>query len=461
MALFAPLSIGRQALLANERAIGVTGHNISNVNTPGYSRQTPILNASRPDHQGFGNGVELRSVLRSVDGFLEARGLSSASALAGATTGRQLLDRLQSLFPVGDEGIGNALGEFFAAANDVANNPQDLAVRNQLIETGRTLAAQLRNAAGGIEQLQREADQRLGQAAFDANASLQDIAQLNREIIAAERGGRETNDLRDQRQTALGELAKQLSIQVVEQEGGGVNVFSASGQGLVIGTDAATLASELDPGELGLDGNPISRIGIVARDGGVISLSGDVGGTIGTLLNLRDGTLADDAAALDQLATSLRDSVNAVQTNALGRDLDGNVGTAFFSGTGAADFQVALDDPRGIAAARGTNLADNANALALVSVAQQTFPALGGATLGDYFGSLHARVGQEARRADTAATIEENVSAGLAAQRDAVSGVSLDEEFTNLIRYQRGFQAAAQLINVSNVLLDDLIGLIR
>jgi flagellar hook-associated protein 1 FlgK len=193
----------------------------------------------------------------------------------------------------------------------------------------------------------------------------------------------------------------------------------------------------------------------------VIALSGDVGGTIGTLLNLRDGTLADDAAALDLLATSLRDSVNAVQTNALGRDLDGNVGTAFFSGTGAADFEVTLDDPRGIAAARGTNLADNANALALVSVAQQIFPALGGATLGDYFGSLHARVGQEARRADTAATIEENVAAGLEAQRDAVSGVSLDEEFTNLIRFQRGFQAAAQLINVSNVLLDDLIGLIR
>lgn len=461
MAIFAPLSIGRQALLANERAIGVTGHNIANVNTPGYSRQTPVMTASRPDQEGFGNGVELRSVLRSVDGFLEARGLTSASSLAGATTGRQLLDRLQALFPVGDEGLGTALADFFTAANGVANNPQDLAVRNELLETGRTLAAQLRNAAGGIAQLQREADQRLGQAAFDANATLQDIAQLNREIIAAERGGRETNDLRDQRQIALGELAKQLSIQVVEQEGGGVNVFTSSGQGLVIGTEPATLASELDPGELGLDGNPLSRVGIVARDGNVISLSGEVGGTIGTLFTLRDGTLADDAAALDLFATNLRDAVNAVQTNALGRDLDGNVGTALFSGTGAADLTVALDDPRGIAAARGTNLADNANALALVSVQRQTFPALGGATLGDYFGSLHARVGQEARRADTAATIEENVAAGLSAQRDAISGVSLDEEFTNLIRYQRGFQAAAQLINVSNVLLDDLIGLIR
>ena len=115
-----------------------------------------------------------------------------------------------------------------------------------------------------------------------------------------------------------------------------------------------------------------------------------------------------------------------VQTNAAGRYLDGAVGTALFSGTGAADLRVALTDPRGIAAAQGTNLADNANAIALAEVAQQTFPALGGATLGDYFGMLHARVGQDARRAEQNATIEENVSAALAAQREAISGVSLD-----------------------------------
>ncbi len=460
MAFFAPLSIGRQALLASERAIGVTGHNISNVNTPGYSRQTPLLHASRPDDLGFGTGVQMSSVVRSVDGFLEARQLASSSSLGGATTGRQLLDRLQSLFPVGDEGVGTALAEFFGSANGVANNPQDLATRNELLESGVTLAGQLRNAAGGLQVLQREADQRLGQAASEANATLQNLAQLNAQIIAAERGGRETNDLRDQRQVALGELARQLSIQVVEVESGGVNVFAASGQGLVIGTDAATLATELDPSHLGLDGNPLSRIGITARDGSVINLSGDIGGSVGTLLALRDTTIANDAASLDLLATTLRTAVNAVHTNAAGRDLDGVVGTDFFSGTGAADFRVAITDPRKIAAAQGANLADNTNALALVAVAQQTFPALGGATLSGYFGTLQSRVGQQARSAEASLAIEENVSASLAAQREAIAGVSLDEEFTNLIRYQRAFQAAAQMINVSNVLLDDLLGLV-
>jgi flagellar hook-associated protein 1 FlgK len=461
MAIFSPLSIGKQALLTGERALGITGHNIANVNTKGYSRQDAILHATRPDDRGFGTGVEVASVLRSVDGLLEARQLTSASALGGATTGRQLLDRLQTFFPVGDQGIGNALANFFAAAQGLADSPQDLATRSALLESGNSLAGQLRNAADGLQTMQREADNRIGQAAFDANANLQHLAQLNREIVAAERAGRETNDLRDERQVALGELASQLSIQVVEGDSGSVNVYSSSGQGLVLDGNAATLKTELDPTNVGLDGNPLSRIGIEKLDGGVIPLSGTVGGTVGALLTLRDTTLTGNATSLNLLATTLRDAVNAVQADPAGRDLDGNVGNPFFSGTGAADLRVAITDPRDLAAARATtNLADNTNALALVDVGQATFVGLGGATLSQYFGGLQSTIGQQGRSAEDSATIEENVAAALTAQREAVSGVSLDEEFTNLIRFQRGFQAAAQLINVSNTMLDDLLGIV-
>lgn len=460
MAIFAPLSIGRLALLANEQAIGVTGHNIANANTPGYSRQEVVFSPTLPDTKGFGTGVELSSVVRSVDGFLDARQLASTSALGGATTGQDLLDRLQGSFPVGDQGIGNVLAQFFAAVNGVANSPQDLAARSQLLQAGESLASQVRTAAGGIQTLQREADQRLGQAALEANADLQKVAQLNREIVAASRSGAATNDFLDERQTTLNDLAKHLSIQVVAGESGSVNVYAASGQGLVIGTDPATLTTAVDPAQVGLDGNPLSRLGIASGNGSVISLSGEVGGTIGTLLELRDTTLPGNGAALDQFATSLRDAVNAVQTNAAGRDLNGAVGASFFSGAGAADLQVAISDPRGIAAAQGSDPADNTNALALIDVANQAIPALGGATLSQHFGTIQSTVGQQAQSAADTATIQQDVASGLSAQREAVSGVSLDEEFTNLIRYQRGYQAAAQLITVSNTLLDSLLGLV-
>jgi flagellar hook-associated protein 1 FlgK len=195
--------------------------------------------------------------------------------------------------------------------------------------------------------------------------------------------------------------------------------------------------------------------------GAFIPLGGPFGGTLGALLTLRDQTLVDDHAQLDLLATSLRDGVNAVQTDPAGRDLDGLVGTAFFAGTGAADLTVALVDPRGIAAAQSANPGDNANALALVTVQDQTFPALGGRTLNEFFGALHSEIGAQARAASDQAVIQAQVQEVLDAQRDSVSGVSLEEEFTELIRVQRAFQAAAQLIAVSDQILEDLLGVVR
>jgi flagellar hook-associated protein 1 len=122
---------------------------------------------------------------------------------------------------------------------------------------------------------------------------------------------------------------------------------------------------------------------------------------------------------------------------------------------------VALSDPRGIAAAQSLVSGDNTNALALVGLQSTTQGALSGATLGDYFGALQARVGSLVRSAEDAATVEEGLLANVSAQRDAVSGVSLEEEFTDLIRFQRGFQAAAQLISVGDSLLEELIGMVR
>ena len=179
------------------------------------------------------------------------------------------------------------------------------------------------------------------------------------------------------------------------------------------------------------------------------------------LLDVRDNTTPAVAADLDSLATTLRDAVNAVQTDPAGRDLDGSVGAAFFAGTGAADLTVALTDPRGIATARTANPGDNTGAQALLALGDTTFAALGDVTLGDFFGGIQAHAGALARTADAQATIEQTVSDTLSAQRDAVSGVSLEEEFTNLIQFQRGFQAASQLIVVSNHMLDDLFSVLQ
>jgi len=182
---------------------------------------------------------------------------------------------------------------------------------------------------------------------------------------------------------------------------------------------------------------------------------------MGALLALRDTDLPARAGELDVFALALRDAVNAVQTDPAARDLDGLVGTDLFSGTGAGDLTVALSDARGIAAAVGTSLGDNGNALALVGVREASQASLGGSTLVEFHARIQSSVGSAARTAADQATVESGAKSSLEGRRDAVSAVSLEEEFTDLIRFQRGFQAAAQLISVSDGLLEELIGLVR
>ena len=178
-------------------------------------------------------------------------------------------------------------------------------------------------------------------------------------------------------------------------------------------------------------------------------------------MEMRDDVLPARMEEIDGLANSFAAAVNAVQTAPSGSDLDGATGAPLFAGGSAAALEVVMTDPRGLAASGSGLPGDNANALALAAVQGEAQSALGDQTFAEAFGTLHARVGDAARRAQSATVIQERLGDALLAQRDAVSGVSLEEEMTNLLRFQRGFQAAARLIDVSNRLLDDLLGIVR
>jgi flagellar hook-associated protein 1 FlgK len=452
------LSAGRSSLIAQQRALKVNGNNIANVNTPGYTRQ-------RADMQSVpgsaGGGVRVTDVEQIVDRFVETRLLGQSSTAAGAAARRDLLQGVQSLFPTGDASVNGALQDFFAAANELSAHPEDLAARNELLNRGEALATRLRGAAQGLADVQREADQRVTADVADANTLVSRIADLNRAIRIDEVStGGTANELRDQRRTALSDLASKIGIRTVENDDGSIDVYTRNGVALVTGSDAAQLAANLGA-TLGLDGSALHDVGVVAKDGGLIPLGSDPGGEIGARLEVRDADVPAQAAALDAIANTLRTAVNGVQTDPAGRDLDGLVGTAFFSGTGAKDFAVALSDPRGIAAAQSANPNDNANALALANLQTATFGGLSGQTLSGALGTLQSGVGGLVRDATDQATVENGLLSSVQAQREAVSGVSLEEEFTDMIRFQRAFQAAAQLVSVGDSMLQELLGMVR
>lgn len=457
MAIFTPLAIGRSALLAHQRALTTTGQNIANAETPGYRRQTTEF-ASRDGDQGF--GVRVVAVEHAVDRFVEAQLLRQGSRSAGAEVRKDVLDRVQELFPIDEPSVGGALDAFWAAAQRVADRPEDLAVRGEFLARAEELTARVRSLSEGLATRQRELDDRVRGDVEDANVVLRRIARLNQDIVRAETGGERANELRDQRDAALLELSEFAAIRATERENGAVDVeLDSSGLALVIGEDVQEFA--IDVGAAGLDGTPLSEVGVRLSAGPIVALPSNPGGRIGALEQLRDVDLPARSAELDTFALALRDAVNAVQTDPAARDLNGAVGLDLFTATSAADLRVVLSDPRGVAAGLGTNPADNQNALRLLDVREDSLAGLGGSTLSDYFGALQASVGNAARTAADESTVESSAMTSLQGRRDAVSAVSLEEEFTDLIRFQRGFQAAAQLINVSDRMLDELIGLVR
>jgi len=233
---------------------------------------------------------------------------------------------------------------------------------------------------------------------------------------------------------------------------------------LVSGASAVALATTLDPSNIGLDWRALTKFGLANAGGGLIP-TGDAigGGELGALVELRDGVLVDVATDLDTLANALRDAVNAVQTDPSGRDLNGDVGGELFdaAASGASDMAVVITDPRKIAAARSSNPGDNQNALAMAALRDAGQASLGEETFTSYHSGIVVTVGIMARSMQDRYELMRGVEQQLSATREAVSGVSLEEEVTNLIKFQRAFQASASLISTAERMFDELLNLVR
>ena len=461
MAISSLLGIAQRALLASETALGVVGNNIANVNTPGYTRQVPDLESdpSSVTAQGVlvGTGVHVAAVRQVLDPLLEKR-------LLGAETERRqqgaVRDQLSALASVLNEldqpSLGDAVDGFFAAADALARNPGGAAERETLLGQARTLADQLQQRSAAVAALQRGTD------------ALGRIADLNRAITAAEAGGERANDLRDRRRTALTDLAGVIGVQTVETGDGAVTVSAANGAVLVDGGAVVHPIALREQGA-GLDGQALHEAGLADGTGGFIAApAAFASGELAALAGVRDGDLVAASSDLDTFASTLIGEVNRIQTNAGAGavDLDGGstATVPLFGGTDARTITVLLtgaDAGRKIGAALSTDPGDNQNALNLADLRTRTQAALGKATFSGYLADLTGAVGEGAARARDTAQASEALQQQLQNQRDSFSGVNLNEELSNLLRYQSAFQASAEAMNVANQILDELMSVIR
>jgi flagellar hook-associated protein 1 FlgK len=467
MSILSVLHIGTGAMLAQQQALQTTSHNIANVDTPGYTRQRVTLTTATPSNRGslfLGLGVNASAVTGMVDNFFEAQLVSLKVGLGSAGAEQRALSGVADALPVTEEqGIGPALEAFWGALSEVANHPAGQAERANLLGRTRTLSDVLRQTRTALVDTQSHLDKDLDVAVRRLNTILPQIASLNRQIVEGEVGGQRANDFRDQRQQLLQELSELVGATAHEEKDGQVTV-QVDGILLVSGQSAASFdSSNLNPAGFRMV-EYVSATG-PSYDATALLTKGEIGG----LITARDTTVAGFIDRLDLLAKTLVDTVNA--QHALGYDLNGAAGGDFFTpiaATAGAAGLVQINsaiaaDPHLIAAAQSASgvPGDNRNAQALAALQAATQAALGNVTFKDYFVRLISDVGQQVQTSQDTQSFQQALFDQTQARRESLSGVNIDEEVTNLIKFQRAFEAASRLISVGDEMYATVINMMR
>jgi flagellar hook-associated protein 1 len=466
--LFGTLNLGSRSLQTQQQGVEVAGHNLANVSNPAYARQRLQIQTSEPvptpiGPEGTGANAVAIQQLRdafldrqiaaegSVTGFLQAQQTALQYAQSGLGELLQGSTATGGTGAVGSTGgLANDLAGLFNAFQELSTAPASVTGRQAVTAQAGQLATQFNQLSQRLAAINGQLNQSVRTDVDSANQLLADIAGLNQEIAGTEMSSGAANDLRDLRQQKLETLSNLVSLQTSTDGSGNVNV-SVGGQLLVAGGTVQDTLQAYDPGS----GQLLVR---TATGGAALAVTG---GTIGGTIDVRDGALQTLRDGLDTLASQIITQVNAVYSS--GYDLNGNTGAAFFTGTNAGDIGVAAgvaNDARafqasGVAGAAGNNQV----VLALAQMANAPQAGLANQTFAESYHGTIAGLGTALARVNTQLDDQTAVQSMLTSQRTSFSGVSVDEEMTNLVQFQRAFQASAHLVNVVDQMLGVVVAL--
>jgi flagellar hook-associated protein 1 len=459
--IYGILSLAGQALMTQQQAISVTSHNIANVNTPGYSRQrlqmatnTPLESAVGP----MGNGVGGETVERIYDRFLSAQITDENQTLGRWDAQQEAVGRLEIILNETDgSGLSQAMSQYWTAWQSLSNDPAGSTERTILVTAGEFLATTFNNLNSDLEQSQQDLDVTIQGAVADINRLSGQLVDLNQKIISSESGNHSANDYRDQRDQVLKELSELIDFNSFEDANGAVSVLVAGGRPLVSSGQSWQLSTETNASGL-------EDVVWVDDAGNTTNIKADIsGGKLKGLFEVRDGVIVDYLNRLDTLAQKLMLDVNTLHQS--GFALDGSAGEVFFAGSGARDMEVnpnIVGDPDLIAAASDplTVPGDNRKALEIAGLQNQLLLSGNKATYNDYYSSLVSDVGQEVLKSDAYYAHQSDMVLQLDNYRESVSGVSLDEEMINLIKFQNAYTAAAKMITAADQMMQTVLQMI-
>lgn len=455
---FSAFEIGRRALAANQLGIGITGQNIANVNTPGYSRRQVLLAESAPlnfsSGYSVGNGVTIQGVQSFRDRFIESR-IQTETGIAGRLVARRdSLSQVETaLQGTENGGLQNAINNFFGSFRDLDANPNSLPLRAVVAQKGAALASAFQSTRSRLDQIRQGADGQIRSAVDEVNSLSQRIAELNAQIRTTEGVGADASALRDQRGGLVNQISNLTGARSTENEDGTITLTIGEGRALVVGDEAFQLQANSAPplglATITLDGQPA-----VFDEGAIRGLQDAISATTAQI------------DSLDALAAQVAQRVNAL--HASGTDLDGGAGTNFFNvGNPVTAANISVNsavtaNPRLVVASALNQPGQNGTIAGEIANLLTDPNTTAGSRTGSFssiFGSMLAEAGEQVSAAENGLQTQAAIIAQATMQREAVSGVSLDEEAINLLQYQKAYEAAARFLKVADEMTQTILSL--
>lgn len=479
---FFGLEIGYRGLATHQKSLDITGHNIANASTPGYSRQRGEITETDPfTYPGFnrpyaagqiGTGVEVTSVLRIRDQLIDGQ-IQQETMLSGYWESRRdMLDQAELILnEPADSNIRTCVDDFWEALQDVADDATSIPARNELRQQTLSMTDQIRSDYARELALREDANQRIIDEVTEINKIANQIANLNDQIGKLSALGDNPNDLMDKRDLLVEELSKKINIGYTTDSMNRIKV-TVSGVAIVDGSVANQINTVLNPSDPGMvnlvwnDPRPFPQPVLPVQV---------TNGTLQGLFEIRDRDIPKILNDLNNLAGTLITRVNAIHVTGYG--LDGSTGNNFFKGTNASDIELA-DELQDTVIDPATNTqmgllriacsdsdlhlpGNNVTIQAICDLKHEKILTGNSITISDFLGAFVDDIGEKSSVARSKAEHQSILIENLDQRRQSISGVSMDEEMTNMVKFQQGYNAAAKIISTMDEMLDVVVNRLK
>lgn len=466
--LFHSLNIGSESLFASRQGVDTAGHNIANAQTEGFSRQRVNLETRQPSESRgvvIGNGVFVKNITRAHDQFLEKQ-INDTNQDSGQSTARfDSMKPLESIYsPELGNNVSSEIDKFFNSMQDLSNFPEELPVRTSVRENAKSVIGAFKQIDTNLKIQADDINKRIAGEVTEANIMIQDIARLNIAIGAAQTSAsKEVPDLLDQQDKILRELTQKMDISYYR---GDVGMVTVRGPAETLLVDRGQ-AAKVDVHSKG------SNFDVVVLDGAAfkptVVTQANKKGRIAGMIEVRDTVIPNLVNDNNKMASTFARSINEIHRQGFGlKDYKESTGRDFFEVSSNPDDVASTlqldtrieESANAISVAASPNApGDNVLANSMLRLKEQKI--MGDATIGDYYANYVGVFGLDLVRSQQTKDADDTLVRNLSARRDAISGVSMDEEATNLLKWQANFTASSKVITTVDEMLETVLQMKR